>query len=57
MNSPEEVLSPCVKLFIELLLSGSGDQESSPAPAISAWGEFPRLRASSAAKEELSLRA
>jgi hypothetical protein len=58
MNSPEEVLlSPCVRLFIELLLSETDNQESSQAPTISPWVEFSRLRGASRAKEELSLPA
>jgi hypothetical protein len=56
MNSPEVVLSPCVRLFIELLVGGSGDQESTEAPTISPWGEFARLAATTSAKEERVVR-
>jgi hypothetical protein len=49
MNSPEVVLSPCVRLFIELLVDGVGERDSSEAPTISLTGECPPLEAVTAA--------
>lgn len=56
MTSPEMKLSPCVRLFIELMVGGIEGRESIDVPTTSTGKEFARPAVATVAQEEFALR-
>jgi hypothetical protein len=56
MTSPEMKLSPCVRLFIELMVGGIEGWESIDLPTTSPGKEFARRAVATVAQEEFALR-
>jgi hypothetical protein len=56
MTSPDVKISPCVRLFIELLLGGIEGRETKDVPIMSMKKEFHARSVATVAQEKFALR-